>query len=64
MEQLSKDMTPGPEAEISYEKPYEVRRKMLLPAIAKVVNGLKVGGVSDVLEGEEYYYFIKLVESD
>ena len=62
LEEIQSELEGETDAEVSYSKPYEVRKRMLLPQIAKLVEDLDEGDVSEVLSGENGYYFIKLVK--
>lgn len=62
LEQIQEELQGGPDAELSYSKPYEVRKRMLIPQIAQIVDKLGRGDVSEVLGSNSGYYFIRLVD--
>jgi parvulin-like peptidyl-prolyl isomerase len=52
----------SPDGLFSYLEPYEVRRNLLLPEIAAMLDKMDTGDITKVIEGDTGMYFIRLVE--
>ncbi|MCE5272174.1 peptidylprolyl isomerase [bacterium] len=62
LEKIAAELNSTSEAEVSYSKPYEVRKRLLLPQIAEKIEKLDAGDISELISGDSNYYFIRLME--
>lgn len=61
-DRIADELNATSEAEVSYSKPYEVRKRLLLPNIAEKLEKLDAGEISELISGDSNFYFIRLVE--
>ena len=59
---LSERFAGHPEGVFIYNEPYQVRKNLLIPELAAQVEKIDEGEVSEILEKEKNFYFIRLVE--
>lgn len=62
LEAVAEELAPTDEAAVSYSKPYEVRKNLLLPNIAQIIEKLEPGEISELISADNSFYFLRLAD--
>ncbi|MEA2062737.1 MAG: peptidylprolyl isomerase, partial [Gemmatimonadota bacterium] len=62
LKDLAERFTIHPDGVFKYNKPYMVRKNMLVPDLAARFAKMSPGEITEVMENDAGYYFIKLIE--
>ena len=62
METVAMRFAKHPAGEFKYNKPYAVRKNLLVPELAAQIEKMEEGEVSSILEGDTGFYFVRFVK--
>ncbi len=62
LEIIAGELASTADAAVSYSKPYEVRKNLLLPNIARIIEKLEPGDISELISADDSYYFLRLAD--
>jgi parvulin-like peptidyl-prolyl isomerase len=61
---LAQRFADNPDGLFIYSEPYDVRKNMLVPELAVQIEKMGEGGITDIIERDKEYYFVRLIKKD
>jgi len=61
---LAQRFADNPDGLFIYSEPYGVRKNMLVPELAVQIEKMGEGGITDIIERDKEYYFVRLIKKD